>query len=59
MPRHLETMIYPEVHFPMEATSLLERCGVKSDPRIAVKMAHRNLLRASTNVECHEPLWDT
>ena len=26
----------PEVHFPMEATSSLERCGVTSDPRIAV-----------------------
>ena len=37
IPRHLETMIYPEVHFPMEASLRWSGAESQSDPRIAVK----------------------
>src|SRR5664279_396866 len=48
-------MIYPEVHFPMEASLRWSGAESQSDPRIAVN-GTPYLLRAPTNVECHEPL---
>ena len=39
----------PEVHFLMEATSSLERCGVTSDPRIA-------LIWHTVSPSCYPPM---
>ena len=38
-----------EVHFPMEATSSLERCGVTSEPRIA-------LIWHTVSPSCYPPM---
>ena len=39
----------PEVHFPMEATSSLERCGVTSEPRIV-------LIWHTVSPSCYPPM---
>ena len=47
-----------EVHFPMEATSPLERCGVRGWTPNSLDMAHRISLVLSFDEEFHEPLYD-